>query len=77
MRPSSKVLHESLLHVQPVFSLVPHHRLRAVDDLGGDLFAAVRRQAVHEQGLGPGRCIISASTHQSAKALRRASFSAS
>ena len=27
-------------------------RLRAVDDLGGDLFAAVRGQAVHEQGVG-------------------------
>ena len=37
-----------------VFGLVPDHRLRAVDDFGGDFFAPVRGQAVHEQGIGLG-----------------------
>jgi NADP-dependent 3-hydroxy acid dehydrogenase YdfG len=52
--PQQKVLHECLLHVHPVFCLVPHHGLGAVDDVGLDLFAAVRGQAVHEQGIGLG-----------------------
>jgi hypothetical protein len=49
-----KVLHECLLHVHPVFCLIPHHGLGAVDHVGLDLFAAVRGQAVHEQGIGLG-----------------------
>src|SRR5436309_823733 len=40
---------DALLRVQPVFRLVEHHRLRPVHDLTGDLLAAVRRQAMHEQ----------------------------
>jgi hypothetical protein len=75
--PQQQVLHQGLLHVHAVLGLVPDHRLRAVDDLGGDLLAAVRRQAVHEQRIGLATAIISSSTHQSAKALRRSSFSAS
>src|SRR6266850_755485 len=35
--------------MQPVLGLVPHDRLRAVDHLGGDFLAAMRRQAMHEQ----------------------------
>src|SRR3989442_8507480 len=42
---------QGLLDVQPVFGFVPDARLRALDDLGGDLFAAVRREAVQEDGL--------------------------
>ena len=38
----------ALLRVQAVFGLVEHHRLRAVDHLVGDLLAAMRGQAVHE-----------------------------
>src|SRR5580704_17812481 len=45
-----------LLRVQPVLGLVEHHRLRAVDHLVGDLFAAMGRQAVHEDGAGLGAC---------------------
>src|SRR6202171_419797 len=44
----------SLLCVQPVFGLVEHHRLRAVDHFVGDLLAAMGRQAVHEDGVGLG-----------------------
>ena len=41
--------------MQPVFRLIPDHRLGAVDDPGGHLLAAVRRQAVHEEGVRPGQ----------------------
>mmetsp|Transcript_11759 Transcript_11759/g.27449 ORF Transcript_11759/g.27449 Transcript_11759/m.27449 type:complete len:631 (-) Transcript_11759:1616-3508(-) len=37
-----------------VFRLVPHHGLRAVDDVGRHFLAAVGRQAMHEQGVGLG-----------------------
>src|SRR3984957_2467898 len=40
-----------LLRVQPVLGLVEHDRLRAVDHFVGDLFAAMGRQAVHEDGV--------------------------
>jgi hypothetical protein len=40
-----------LLRVQPVLGLVEHHRMRAVDHFVGDLFAAMRRQAMHEDGV--------------------------
>src|ERR1700726_1206697 len=43
-----------LLCVEPVLGLVEHHRLRAVDHVVGDLFAAMSRQAVHEEGVGLG-----------------------
>jgi hypothetical protein len=36
--------------------------LRAVDHLVGDLLAAMRRQAVHEQRVGLGRAISAALT---------------
>src|ERR1700676_1713819 len=39
----------TLLRVQAILGLVEHHRLRAVDHLVGDLVAAMRRQAMHEQ----------------------------
>ena len=50
-----KVLHECLLHVHPVFRLIPYHRLRPVDHVGLNLLAPVRGQAVHEEGVGLGR----------------------
>src|SRR5258706_1088667 len=43
--------HDRLLHVQPVLRFVIDDRLRAVDDLGGNLFAAVRRKTMQEDGL--------------------------
>src|SRR5215470_16392384 len=42
---------DPFLGVQPVLCFVPHHRLRAIDDRRGDLFAALRRQAVHKDGV--------------------------
>ena len=48
LRPEQQVLHQGLLHVQAVFGFVPDDRLRAVEHLRGHFFAAVRRQAVHE-----------------------------
>src|SRR6186713_2137065 len=39
---------DALLGVQPVLGLVEHDRARAVHDLVGDLLAAMRRQAMHE-----------------------------
>ena len=40
---------QTLLGMQAIFRLVEHHRLRSVDHLVGNLLAAMRRQAVHEQ----------------------------
>ena len=40
--------------MHPVFCFVPHHRLRPVDHFGLHLFATVRGQAVHEEGIGLG-----------------------
>ena len=40
--------------MQAVFRLVEHHGLRPVDHLVGDLLAAMRGQAVHEDGVGGG-----------------------
>src|SRR6185312_9889953 len=45
---------DALLRMQAVLGLVPHRRLRAVDDAGGHLLAAMGRQAVHEYGVGLG-----------------------
>src|SRR6266446_2756520 len=42
----------ALLGVQAVFRLVPHHRLRSVDDRRADLLAALRGETVHEDGVG-------------------------
>ena len=42
---------QRLLGVQPVLGLVPDGALRPVDDLGGDLLAAVGRQAVQDDGV--------------------------
>ena len=39
----------ALLHVQAIFGLVEHHRLRTVDHLVGDFVAAMGGEAVHEQ----------------------------
>ena len=54
---------QRLLRVQPVLRLVPDRRLRTVDDLVGDLPAAVRRQAVqHDRARPPARASRSALT---------------
>src|SRR3569833_1107322 len=45
---------QCLLRMQAIFRLVPHHALRALDDLVAHLFAAVRGEAVHEQSVGFG-----------------------
>ena len=42
--------------MQSVLRLVPHDRLRAVDDVGGHLLPAMGRQAVHKQGIVGGFC---------------------
>src|SRR5215469_16598479 len=44
----------ALLRMQPVLRLIPHHGLRAVDDTGRHLLAALYRQAVHEDRVGLG-----------------------
>ena len=41
--------------MQAVLGLVPHHRLRAVDHAGRHFLTPVRRQAVHEHGVGIGQ----------------------
>src|SRR5581483_11741733 len=46
--------HDRLLHVQPVLGLVVDAALRPVGDLGGDLLAAMRGQAVQEDGVALG-----------------------
>src|SRR6266699_523835 len=43
---------DALLGVKSVFRLVEHHGLRPVDHLVGDLMAAMRREAMHEHGVG-------------------------
>jgi hypothetical protein len=65
--------------VHAVLGLVPDHGLRAVDDLGRDLFAAVRRQAVHEERVGLRHAIIICARRRTSRRRPswRASFSAS
>src|SRR4051794_41703794 len=46
----------ALLHMQPVFRLVPDDRLRAVDDSCRHLIAALGWEAMHEYGLRLGFC---------------------
>ena len=76
--PEDQEFQQRLLRVQAVLGLVPHYALRAVDHLGGDFLAAVRRQAVHEERVALRRASSSrASTCQSWKSRLRASFSAS
>ena len=53
---------QCLLNVQPVLGFVPHARLRSVDHVRGDFFAAVRRQAMQEDRAGVGASISCAST---------------
>src|SRR5690349_18915919 len=49
------VLHEfeqnCFLRVQAIFRLLVHHRVGGIDDLVGDLVAAMGRQAMHEDGV--------------------------
>ena len=52
----------ALLHVQTVFRLVEHHRLRPVDHLVGHFLASIGGKAMHEYGTGRRRLIRSAST---------------
>ena len=60
---SSSQTQQRLLRVQPVLRLVPDDALRPVDDLGGDLLAAVGRQAVqHDRRRRPARPSAAAST---------------
>ena len=47
--PSTQEFEQRFLGVEAVLGLLPDHALRAVDHLGGDFLAAVRRQAVHEE----------------------------
>src|SRR5689334_20315940 len=46
--------HNRLLRVQAVLGLVPHSRLRPVQDLLGDLLAPMRGQAVEDDGVVAG-----------------------
>src|SRR5579872_2627922 len=46
--------HHGFLRVQPVLGLIEHDRLRPIDDLVGDLFAAMCRQAVHHERIARG-----------------------
>jgi hypothetical protein len=39
--------------METVLSLRPHDALLAIDDLGGDFFVAVRRQAMHDDRVWP------------------------
>src|SRR5580704_715841 len=43
---------DALLRMETVFRLVPHHRLRPIENRRADLVAAFRGQAVHEDGVG-------------------------
>src|SRR4026208_2224766 len=47
--PQEEILHQRLLRVQSVFSLVPYDALGSVDNLGGDFLPAARRQAMQEE----------------------------
>ena len=40
--------------MQAVFGLIENHRMRTIHDLVGDFLAAMRRQAVHKNGVGLG-----------------------
>ncbi len=44
-----------LLGMKPVLGFVPQNRMRTIDYLTGDLFAAVSRQAVHDDAVGVGQ----------------------
>ena len=52
---ASQQLEQRFLRVQAVLGLVPDPRPRAVDDVGGHLFAAMGRQAVQEDCARPRR----------------------
>src|SRR3954463_14974571 len=52
--PQQQVLDQCLLSMQPVLCLVPHYTLRTVDHGSFHFFAAVSRQAMHEQRVRPG-----------------------
>src|SRR4051794_6223927 len=49
-----EVFHQRLLHVQPVFRLLPDDALGAIQDLGRHLLAAVGGKAMHEERLAVG-----------------------
>jgi hypothetical protein len=53
---------QRLLRVQAVLRLVPDHALRAVDDLGIHLVAAVGGQAVDEDRVGSASAMVSCVT---------------
>src|SRR5204862_487030 len=51
--PANEILQQRLLRMHAIFRLVPHNALRPIDDLGGNFFAAMRGQAMHEQCVRP------------------------
>ena len=75
--PDQQVFHQCLLHVHAILGLVPHDRLRAVDNLGFHFLPRCAGRQCMNSASACAAAIISRPTHQSAKALRRASFSAS
>src|SRR5262245_3227006 len=56
VRASPGTGEDTFLGVKPVFRLVEHDGLRAVDHLVADLVAAMRRKAMHEEGIGFRAC---------------------
>jgi hypothetical protein len=50
--PEQEVFHQRLLHMHAVLRLFPDDALRSVEHFRRDFLATVRRQAVHEEGLG-------------------------
>lgn len=52
--PPDQPFQQRLLQVQPVLGLVPGSGLGAVQDLAGDFLSPVGRQAVQDDGIGPG-----------------------
>ena len=43
-----------LLHMQPIFSLIEDHGVRAIQDSGRDFLPTMGRQAMHDDGIGFG-----------------------
>ena len=54
-RPAEQLDQQCLLDVQPVLRLLPDQATRSVHHGRGDLLAAMGGQAVHREGVGPGR----------------------
>src|SRR5580704_94845 len=50
-RSTEERLQDCFLRVHAVFGLVEDHRLRSIENFGGNFRAAVRRKTVHEHGI--------------------------